>query len=164
MDTFIDNYDDWVDLAKSFVGDTYAQDIVQEAYIKLSGYESKDFNRGYIYLTIRSLCLDFIKAKNKIVKEEIEDYNAEYVDETETKQAYNALLAKIDAEIETWHWYDRELFKLYKDTPMSLRTLANETGISITSIHITIKRCKDILNEKFSEDYIDFLNEDYELL
>jgi len=47
---------------------------------------------------------------------------------------------------------------------MSLRTLANETGISITSIHITIKRCKDILNEKFSEDYIDFLNEDYELL
>lgn len=162
MDNFINNYDDWVNLAKSFVPEIYAQDIVQEAYIKLSKYESQDFNRSYIYLTIRSLCLDFLKAKNKIHKESIDNYNIEYITEIETKKTHDLIIDKIENEIESWTWYDKELFKIYKDTPLSLRKIAEETGISLTSIHITIKKCKKILKDKFKKDYQDYLNKDYE--
>jgi len=153
MKVFLENYNDWVDLAKSFVGDTYAQDIIQEAYIKLSGYDNEYINRSYIYLTIRSLCFDFLKAKKRVLKVEIKDYNIEDIEENEYKEVYNNLLIEIEKEIETWSWYDREIFKLYRDTPMSLRKLANETGISVTSIYLTIKKCKELLKDKFKQDY-----------
>jgi predicted DNA-binding protein YlxM (UPF0122 family) len=68
----------------------------------------------------------------------------------------------MDSYIEDWHWYDQKLFKLYRDTDMSIRKIAAETGISWVSIFNTLKKCKKDLNDKFNEDYDDYLNGDYE--
>jgi len=157
---FHNNYKGWILLSTSYVGEFYANDIVNEAFIKLN--EKQNINRSYIFLTIRSLCIDFLREKNKIDKTEILD--VEFVNEFDKLAAYNRILYNIDKEIDTWYWYDAQLFRLYKDSPMSLRKIANETDISITSIFHTIKKCKQIIKIKFIEDYQDYLNGDYELI
>ncbi len=64
----------WVRIAASFVGNDLAEDIVQEAYIALSKYSSKEkiirnglVNRGYMYFTLRSLTFQFYNKKRKSI-------------------------------------------------------------------------------------------------
>jgi predicted DNA-binding protein YlxM (UPF0122 family) len=70
----------------------------------------------------------------------------------------------VDSECENWHWYDRQLFELYKNTDKSLRQISSETNISVTSIFNTIKTCKRRIKNNVGEDYEDFINKDYELI
>ena len=44
---------------------------------------------------------------------------------------------------------------------MSMRDIAKETNISLISIFNSIKNYKEILNTKFSKDYQDYINNDY---
>ena len=53
--------------------------------------------------------------------------------------AHGNFTALIDEHINNWHWYDAKLFKLYRDTDMSIRKIAKETKISWVSIFNTIK-------------------------
>ena len=46
----------------------------------------------------------------------------------------------------------------------SMRQLAKEIDISLTTVFWTIKRCKQRLLESIGEDYEDYLNNDYELI
>ena len=56
------------------------------------------------------------------------------------------------------------LFDLYRNTNMSMREIESATKISLRSIFCTIKNCKDRLKENVHEDYLDYVNEDYELI
>lgn len=161
MDLFIKNYNDWVNLAKSFVGEKYAQDIIQEAYIKL--HNKPEINRSYIYLTIKHLSLDLLKSNQKIIKVDVYDYEDEG-SELERKEALEKIYFKIEDEVSSWRWYDAKLFNLYKNTSMSFRELSLETGISVVSIFHTVKDCKQIIRNEFAEDYEDYKNQDYELI
>ena len=57
---------------------------------------------------------------------------------------------------------NKKLFKLYRDTNLSIRGIAKETGISFVSIFHTLKKSKGKLKDMFGEDYLDYKNEDYE--
>ena len=59
---------------------------------------------------------------------------------------------------------EKELFELYKNTNKSLRQISTEINISVSSIFNTIKMCKRRIKNNIEEDYIDFLNKDYELI
>lgn len=167
MNLFIDNYNDWINLAKSFVGDKYAQDIVQEAYIKI--HNKQEVNRSYIYLTIKHLSLDLLKSNQKVIKVDVYDFEEE-VSDLESKEYFEKIISKIEKELNSWTgvsksgWYNSTIFSLYKDTPLSLRQLAAETDISVVSIFHTVKDCKQIIRTKFAEDYEDYKNGDYELI
>ncbi len=76
-------------------------------------------------------------------------------------KAYNDICLMIDEEIENWHFYDKKLFKLYRDTDFSMRDIAKETTISLISIFHSIKNYKSILKDKFQQDYDDYINNDY---
>jgi predicted DNA-binding protein YlxM (UPF0122 family) len=54
------------------------------------------------------------------------------------------------------------LFKVYKDSDITMRELADKTKISLSSIYNTIKNCKERIQENCSEHYEDYINEDYE--
>jgi hypothetical protein len=73
-------------------------------------------------------------------------------------------MKKVNSEINNWHWYDKMLFELYKDTGKSMRDIESDTGISLSSIFCTLKNCKESLKENVKEDYEDFINKDYELI
>jgi len=166
------NNEDWLGIAASYVGPIAARDVVQELYIAIDKWADEriitdkgTINRSYVFLTIRTLCFketrdfyvnkDIVDNENKITSVDF-DY--------EKERAWSVLQGKINNFIDGFHWYDKTLFKLYRDTPFSLRGLAKETGISWMSIHGTIKKCKDLLKEEFMEDYEDFKNGDYHLI
>ena len=153
---------DYLRIVQSYGEDFYAEDIVQEMYIRLHKYADREkviqkngtLNRAYIHFTLRNIFKDLTKERNKhqmVNIEERKDIGVTY-----------DYISKEEAE--TWHWYDEMLFKHYFDSGMSMRELADETRISTSSIFQTIKYCKGKLKENLNEDYEDYKNEDYELI
>lgn len=165
---------EWIDIAKSFGEHNYAEDVVQECYLILYKYANEEkiirngiVSRGYIYFTIRSIIFQLHNSKRKIDKVYFDDeeYEFQIKDNTENIEeqvAYNKICMMIDKHIESWRWYERKLFTLYRDTDLSIRGIAKETNISWVSIFNTLKNAKQELKDKFIEDWQDLNNKDYE--
>jgi RNA polymerase sigma factor (sigma-70 family) len=165
--------EDWMRIAASFLSDEYHQkNAVQDAYIRLTKHadsriihEDGTVNRGYVYLTIRSACNNIYNEEKRQIKDA--DYDTTTLAQpemTEEELCFQLIMDNVDRYVMTWPWYDRTLFNLYKNTPMSLRGLAKETGISWMSIHGTIKKCKELVREEFREDYEDYKNGEFHLV
>jgi RNA polymerase sigma factor (sigma-70 family) len=177
---------EWVDLAKNLGAKDYAEDIVQEAYIKMTRYANNKkvynngkFSKAYMYFTIRSVFIDYIRTKKNIHKIQIEEFYKDKdfneipekdmhkftaTDEIKKEEAFWRLCKKMDKELDDWYWYDKSIYELYRDTDLSIRGLSNETKISPVNIFHTLKKGKDKMRKKFREDYEDFKNEDYNLI
>lgn len=149
----------------------YAEDLVQEMYLRLHRNKTAQdividgkVNEYFIYLTLRSIFLNFRKAKTLLVKNNDLPLLCPDVDNTAYFTAQNQFRDKIEKEIDTWHVYDQMLFRLYLNSGKSMREIANGTGISLRSIFNTINDCKERIKANCSEDYEDLINEDYEKL
>tara|TARA_R100001369_G_scaffold15444_1_gene30248 strand:- start:43 stop:603 length:561 start_codon:yes stop_codon:yes gene_type:complete len=149
-------------------------------------------SKGYMFFVIRSIFINYIKQSNKIKKVDIStlydltdkswfcdvsnnSHSFRNIKENQDKvhyhsediikeYAYGKICDKIDKEIESWHWYDKKIFEVYRDTPLTIRGMAKETKISTVNIFHTLKKSKNIIREKFAEDYEDFKNGDYDLI
>ena len=169
LSIIVKHHNEWIKIINSFGEYDYAEDIVQEMYIALHKYakpkkiiKDGEVSKGYVFFTLRSLYYQYYNTKNKITKVSLDNIQIEHQDDIEQQEAYAKVCDLMDNYIEDWHWYDQKLFKLYRDTDMSIRKIAKETGISWVSIFNTLKKCKKDLNDKFNEDYDDYLNGDYE--
>jgi DNA-directed RNA polymerase specialized sigma24 family protein len=171
------NHKMWVRMVISFGCDPdTAQDIVQSMYLRLYKYvddekkimyNDEEVNRFFVYVTLKNMWNTYITSKNRyeffdIWEEEgAVDFKEEIVDHA-MDAAFERLLEKINGEMNTWHRYDKILSEKYFKTDYSLREMAQGTGISLTSIFNSIRTNKKILKDKFSEDYEDFKNGDYD--
>ena len=171
----------WVSMGLSIgIPDTIVEDFVHETYLRLNKYvgnpekimyNKTEVNRFYVYITLKNLWTDYCKERSRYQRRDITDY---YEFETpdwaiyeevdfDKQKAEEYIIAKIDMEIDSWeHWYDKKLFKLYYNTDISMRKLAKETRISVTSIFNSCKNYKEILKSKFGEDFEDYLNGDFD--
>lgn len=161
----------FVSVVESFGEYFYAEDIVQEMYLRLHKYTTWDkiekdgeINKGFVWFVLRNIYVDYCKQKSRIDKCDLKE--AIYIyDDSEEKAinlAKNKIDLKVEAEINSWHPYDAMLFRLYKESDKSMRELAKGTKISLTSIFHTIKYCKERIKEAVGEDYEDLLNNDLE--
>ena len=159
------HHKEWVEVIYKLGETDYAEDIVQESYMALIKYadekklidENGKVRKGYMFFTLRSLYYQFYNKKKKVNKVSFDEQWEIFDDSNlEEHQAYNDICLMIDKELETWHWYDRKLFKIYRDSDMSMRDIAKETNISLISIFHSIKNYKEILNSKFEKDYQDY--------
>lgn len=159
-----------------------ANDIVQDMYLRLNKYLDKpekiikdgEVNSYFIYITLRNLFYDAKKGQKAEISKDYSDVEnvsilsalAEIPEEREEndhmEEAYLTIFKAIDEEVSTWHWYDQKLFRLYYYTPQSLRDIAGDTKISLTSIYNSCKNYRKIIEEKFGEDIEDFFNQDYD--
>lgn len=145
----------------------YSEDIVQEMYLKAhkyieSGTLRPETMNTYVYTIIRSLSVDLQRERAKRIKVELNDNLIIHNDQT-NKEAYEKVIVRLEDEIESWHWFDKMLFKdIYIDQDLSMRDIEQETKISLSTIFHTIKRCKQKAIENVGEDYTDYLNNDYE--
>jgi DNA-directed RNA polymerase specialized sigma24 family protein len=166
-------HNEWVDIVIGFGEYNYAEDIVHEAYLRLIKYATpqniiKDnkVSRGYMFFVLRSVYYQYYNSKRKIIKISLDDpkWNIEIqaIETIEEQEAFHSVCILIDEVAEDWAWYDRKLFKLYRDTGLSIRKIAAETNISWVSIFNTLKNCKKEVRDKLNEDYLDYKNEDYE--
>lgn len=176
------NHKMWVRMVVSFGCDAYtAEDIVQSFYLRMHKYvkdvskimyTDDEVNRFFVYVTLKNMWKTYRSSLTKyqffdIWEEEgaegIYEFREEVFDH-EMDSAFERLVAKIDGEMDSWHRYDKLLSEKYLKTDYSLREIAEGTGISLTSIFNSMKTNKKMLRDKFSEDWQDFKNGDYNLI
>ena len=126
----------WIKQVEKFGEFTYAEDIVQEAYIKVHG---KDINEAYFYFVLRSLTMDL--HRKKVIKLELDD---QIIDEPEHIELINDISLYFDV-IDSWDWYDKKMFLTYINNKISMRQLSKELGITFSSVYNTLTNCKKIL-------------------
>lgn len=177
-------HNEYVQMAKVIANNdmdvrNYAEDFVQEAYLKLSRYDNLyskvitkkgKVSKGYMFFVLRSIIVNHMKKKSNLKYNYLgydydfeEKYNLiDYGLDEETvavskieDMLYNLL--KTEAK-----WFDYELFKKYLKTRKSYDNLSKETGIGVRTIYMSIKRCKLLIAEHLFEDYMDLINGDYD--
>lgn len=192
-------HEDWKRILKGF-GATNEEDLVQDMYISLYEMSTKEYsvedgrvnqdyidlpieerlfdedgqiNKSYFWCLLRTEFNKQVSNKKKLPLTRIgEGFLIEDKDSTEKDLASLRLGDKLDSIINSFHWYDEMLFKLYmsdKSTRhnrsgkgLSMRDLSEQTGISLTSIHNTITNCKQKIEEELGEDIEDYNNNDYD--
>jgi RNA polymerase sigma factor (sigma-70 family) len=152
----------WVNIVNKLGGGDYSEDIVQEMYLKLSKIELKEQTIDtFVYYVLRNMTFDLHRKKSNIFKVDLEDcVFLEYL-EDQGKEELETIYERIEDEVEDWHWYDKMLWQLYTED-RTMRELAKDTKISLSSIFHTIKTCKERIKIAVGEDYEDYVNEDYE--
>jgi|TARA_B110000908_G_scaffold139803_1_gene166663 hypothetical protein len=177
---------EYIKMAKAIAGNNnevfnYAEDFVQEAYLKLSRYEDLfdkvvndkgKVSKGYMFFVLRSIILNSIKKKSNLKYNHLgsqydfeEKYN--WIDEGQDPGVVS--LEAIEIKMyqivkDNASWFDYELFKTYLTTGKSFRTIATESKIGIRTIYLSIKRSKLLIADKLHEDYQDYLNGDFHLI
>ena len=180
------HHKEYVNTVKSLYGNNfsvmnYAEDFVQNAYLKLSRYDNLfdkvvkpdgTVSKGYMFFCLRSIVI------NQLKKKRVTKYN--YVgDEYDIEEKYMLVdegRDPVDEAIDTLEekmysiakagnkWFDYKLFETYMQTGKSFRTLAKETGLGIQTIYLSIKQTKILIAEALFEDYQDLINGDLELI
>ena len=166
---------EWVDMARA-VGcpEPYAEDVVQEIYIKLHRYSESiydklilpdnEVNTFYMFVSIRNMVRTMMKNEGVYVNYEEFYYEAYEEPNPEMEEAFNIFINKIRNEADSWGRYHAKLFNVYFLTDFSMRDISEGTGIGLTHIYNNLKTYKNIIKENFSEDYEDFKNQDYDKL
>lgn len=164
-------HNDYVRVVKRLGENFYAEDLVQEMYLRLERNKRPEdiiidgkVNQYYIYLTLRSLFLNFKKAKSQVNKINSLPLDLPNVDNSQYFEAQRRFYERIEIEINTWHKYDQLLFRLYMKGDKSMRDIADGTTISLRSIFNTITHCKERIKKNCGDDYLDLINNDLELI
>ena len=181
-----EHHESYIDMAKAIAGNNnevfnYAEDFVQEAYLRLSKYEDLfdkvvntkgKVSKGYMFFCLRSIIINTIKKKSNLKYNHLggqydfeEKYN--FIDEgiDQDKLGVEAIELKMYQIVKDGStWFDYNLFKTYLDSGKSFRTISEESGIGIRTIYLSIKRSKMLIAEQLHEDYQDYLNKEYDLI
>lgn len=154
LELLADKHNDWVRMAKSLGANENSDDVVQEMYLKL--YESvkdvtqimynDEINTFYVYKTLSSIIVDGHRKKSS-EETSIESIKEPSIDDwcmigDMDADVSDAVCEIVKQEMEGWHWYDNILCSIYFNDKVSMRELSKRTGISQTSIFITIKNGK----------------------
>jgi len=172
LDLLATKHKEWVKMAHSFGAGDYAEDIVQEMYIRLNRYVEEpdrimykgEPNKLFVWVTLRNMVRNFQNKKDLLVfSGDMVEYDKEedafdYVE----AEAFERLIEKIWESTTELHWYDKKMFEIYHTTEMSMRDIEKETKISLYSIFDTLKKTKSYVREKIQEDYEDYENQDYD--
>lgn len=169
IDILADKHKDWFFMAKSFgVSDDEANELVQQMYIRVSDYVSDvkkimynktEVNTYYVYVTLRNLFLsNFHKIDKRVVYES--DVSSASFDHQQTlinleqeKEYFDEVIDKIDSLVDKWYWYDKRVFKIHFYDQMSMRKIAKETKISLSSIFNTLTNAKEKIRKESKEEY-----------
>ena len=193
--------DDWIAIANSFLNNnnSIAEDIVQDSYLKLlrlgkihktiNVFDNGDtkINPGYMYMTIRSVAYDYLKAdgfntgllvslpNDSSIEKDSEDIFStvaineqilkNYQDDdysVERNEAMGLMIDSMNDVIDNCDWFDKQVYKLYIGSGKSMQDLSDETSISKTSINQAVQRVKSAIREAIREDYIDYKNGEYD--
>lgn len=136
MNHIFDQHQKWIKIAKTFGAGEFSEDFVQDAYIK--ALKKETVNEALFYFILRDVVVDELrKDKRTIVQVDNEQF----------------LTDKLYSYIDTFHPYDRKMYLIYIETKLSMRDIANQTGISLRSVFETIKSCNKKLKHYIENEY-----------
>ena len=96
----------------------------------------------------------YISSQKAMTFSELEELEGE-MDEPnyEMEMAHNNLIDELWEEVDSWHWYDTKLFKLYHNTNMTIKKISEETKISERSIWNTLDNGRKRIQTNRKEAY-----------
>lgn len=157
-------------MAKSFkISDEDANELVQEMYVRISKYienrekimyNSEELNTYYIYVTLRNLFLSNYHKYNKANHFLLENED-EFIDsppDMEAEDLFDGLVNSIDKQVTKWYWYDKKIWNIHFYSKMSMRKIARETKISLSSIFNTLSNGKNKIKEDALKEYQAYIN------
>ena len=170
------SHKEYVRYVKKMGFTSHAEDLVQEMYLRLHKYEhaikfNKDGSipKSYIYRILYNLFIDYKKSSNKFKFVEISECKEIKHESADIDRimAFDKVVNSVEEGIEkldppSKYPYNKELLSLYIESGMSMRQISSLTGISKTSIHWTIKNCREQIKEDVGETLQDYINQDYE--
>ena len=137
-----------------------AQDLVQDMYLRMYKYvenperimyNEDEVNTYFVFVVLRNL---FISSQKSMSFDQLEDIDGEMEEPNyDYENAYNRLLDELWEEVESWHWYDTKLFKLYHNTDMTIKRISEETKISERSIWNTLDNGRKRIQANRKEAY-----------
>lgn len=153
--------DEWIRMAMSFGADRdSAKDLVQDMYLRMYKYvenperimyNEDEVNTYFVFVVLRNL---FISSQKSMSFEQLEEIDGEMEEPNyDSENAYNRLLDELWEEVESWHWYDTKLFKLYHNTDMTIKRISEETKISERSIWNTLDNGRKRIQTNRKEAY-----------
>jgi len=160
-------HEEWLKMARSFGTETHeAEDLVQEMYLRMYKYvenpekimyNDKEVNTYFVFVVLRNLFFSSKKSLSSLMSlhiEELNDLDGEIENVNyEYEQAHKNLINDLWDEVETWHWYDTKLFKLYHNTDMTIKKISQETKISERSIWNTLDNGRKKIKQKQEKSY-----------
>ena len=178
---------EFINTIKSLYGNNfkvinYADDYMQEVYIKLGKYDNLyekvikpdgSVSKGYIFFAIRSVVLNDLKKKKVLNMDywgDAYDVEDRFVGKEVHIKGSTDIIIDSDRDDTTknrddvedrmyeiaennLHWFDFQLFKTYLSEGKSFRTLAAETGLGIQTIYLSIKKTKMLIADELFEQY-----------
>jgi hypothetical protein len=169
------HHKEWVGIVKMFGEKCFAEDIVQEMYLRLHKYGEEDkiiinnkVNKGFIWVILKNSFSTYQSKKQKAIKVDLietKDLISDYIEIDNyicKDKALDILSERVKKEIEKFNFYDKNIWNIYMNGNKSMRSLSSETGITTDSIFNTIKKCKKKITIVINEDYEDFTNKDFD--
>jgi DNA-directed RNA polymerase specialized sigma24 family protein len=111
-------HNDWIRIAKSFGADDYAEDLVQEMYIRTLKYidngkdlsYKNDINYLYIYQMLRHMAINLLLKKRKVSVINIDNVK----NQTKSAQEINIekIYVRINKELDRMFWYDAKIYRI----------------------------------------------------
>ena len=154
-----EKHKDWISIVNSFgCNPAFSEDIVQEVYIKLdrlldNGLDATygdEVNYYYVYKQLRGTYVNFIKQKDKINMQYIEEIG---VPEKELEEAEDEkydvlqLMKNLDQELEQLYWYDKKVFEIIMGGK-KIAELSRDTDIGYYSLYNTFRKTIKHLKHK----------------
>tara|TARA_B100000242_G_C43051348_1_gene491188 strand:+ start:3498 stop:3980 length:483 start_codon:yes stop_codon:yes gene_type:complete len=143
---------DWIRISKSFGADDYAEDLVQEMYIRTLKYidngkdlsYKNDINYLYIYQMLRHMAINLLLKKRKVSVINIDNVK----NQTKSAQEINIekIYVQINKELDSMFWYDAKIYRII-ESGVSIKELSKKTKISYYSLYRTYNKVKNKLKE-----------------
>ena len=147
----------WVKMANSIITSKKidAKDLIHDLYLLIytkvdnEKIELKrimidnEINKAYIYTVLKNLYHDQIKKLS--VVDELETNKLAII---ENDNDIQLMESRIDEIVNTFYWFDKKLFNLYRTKHKTIRSLSKATRISHVVVHRTIAKCKKKNKEK----------------
>jgi len=134
-----------------------AEDIVQDMYLKIHSSKDEVIKKaivnnkphiGYINKILYNMYLDIQKEES--IKTELKDNHT--VEEKQPEINKFNIEKKIDEIVNSFYWFDRKLFNLYRKEFHTIRSLSKATKISHVVVHNTIRNFKKKIKRKLKNE------------
>ena len=149
----------WISNVDALINDENidAEDIVQDMYLKIHGSKDEVIkkaiqnNKPHIGYVNKILYTMYLKAqKEESIKTELKDNHTIETKEPEINK-FN-IEKKIDEIVNSFYWFDRKLFNLYRKEFHTIRSLSKATKISHVVVQNTISKCKKKIKRKLKNE------------
>ena len=161
-------HEEWVKIASVHGAGIMAEDMVQDSYLKLIKYNCQhqvikdgEVKKGFMFFVVRNTVYNFHKKKEIKYTYDIPK-NLPDNELSEYEEAYNDFCNKVDNVSMEWARGYRQVFNHYRFEGDSIRSMADQFGISTVTIFNRIKECKNHIRYELKEDWQDLQNGDYD--